>query len=150
MENIPLEQMQRTYVTLVSVLCHLQPYEDVQGMVALLKVHLMETNLFVKVCYRQFHSYILRLYIFCLKGIICFALADVPDNGRITYSNEANGDGNYPFSTTATYVCDDGFGLVDGPALRECSGDGSRVFGLFIGMSSTCAGKLLKAYSYSD
>ena len=65
-------------------------------------------------------------------------------NGSIVYSNEANNDGSYPFSTSANYVCDSGFGLVDGPTAKECSGDGSSSIGEFVGESTTCVGKYYK------
>ena len=56
------------------------------------------------------------------------------------YSNEADENGNYPFSTSATYICIEGYGLVEGVSARMCMGDGSSTIGSFVGNSSTCAG----------
>ncbi len=65
---------------------------------------------------------------------------DAPLNGSIRYSNEANDNDHYPFGTSANYECNEGYGLVDGPTSRECSGDGVTAVGEFQGSSTTCDG----------
>lgn len=62
------------------------------------------------------------------------------------YSNEPDQNDNYPFGTSATYVCNEGFGLVQGVSSRMCTGDGSSTTGSFVGSSSTCAGMDLNYY----
>ncbi len=74
-------------------------------------------------------------------AITCTGLVDAPLNGSIRYSNEADSADNYSFGTSADYVCDEGFGLIDGPSSRECYGDGVTAVGQFMGSSTTCSGE---------
>lgn len=79
-------------------------------------------------------------------AITCAGLMDTPSNGFIRYSNEADSANNYPFGTSAEYVCDEGFGLVDGITSRECDGDGVTAIGNFVGFSTTCRGQCVFLY----
>ncbi len=77
----------------------------------------------------------IRLY---FTAIVCSDLP-APDNGRVSYSTGTIVP--YDFGTTATYICDTGFGLVGG-ATRSCSGNSSTVDGTWTGTVPTCQGKL--------
>lgn len=60
-----------------------------------------------------------------------------PTSGSISYDMAADGMGNYPYGTVASYSCDIGNGL-NGVASRICVGDGSSSLGMFDGIEPTC------------
>ena len=59
-----------------------------------------------------------------------------PANGLILFSSPAP----YEFGTTATYICNTGYGL-SGDVTRTCEGDGSSPTGMWSGALPTCEGK---------
>lgn len=65
-----------------------------------------------------------------------------PPNGYITYSDDADNDGNYPFGTNAAYACDTGYSLVPLATVRTCDGDGSTMIGSFSGTEPNCEGDI--------
>ena len=69
---------------------------------------------------------------------ICFALP-APDNGRIVYSPDTTSP--YSFATTATYICNSGYGLSGGTRTRNCGGDDSSPIGSWDGSAPLCIGK---------
>ena len=66
---------------------------------------------------------------------MCTSLS-TPDNGRIIYFTDATSP--YEFGTVATYVCNSGFGLSGGVAVRTCGGDDSDPAGTWSGTAPSC------------
>lgn len=59
----------------------------------------------------------------------------VPSNGMITYAIDVTPD--FDPGTTATYSCDEGFGLSGGDTVRTCQG---QPIGAWSGTAPTCEG----------
>ncbi len=59
-----------------------------------------------------------------------------PKNGRIEYSSAS--PGNRLFGVTATYVCKEGFELIERETVRTCNGDGSSTIGNWTGSTAFC------------
>lgn len=74
-----------------------------------------------------------------LSAKTCAAVMD-PESGSVVYDTTADGSGNYPIGTVATYTCNIGNGL-NGMASRTCVGDGSSTVGDFDGNAPTCERK---------
>ena len=70
--------------------------------------------------------------------LMCNALP-APDNGRIVYSPDTTSP--YSFATTATYICNSGYGLSGGTRTRNCGGDDSSPIGSWDGSAPLCIGK---------
>ena len=58
-------------------------------------------------------------------------------NGDVTYSPDTTSP--FSFGTTAAYSCNEGF-YLEGSGSRNCTGDGSRVEGVWSGSTPVCAG----------
>ena len=69
--------------------------------------------------------------------ITCSALEE-PENGFIMYGVDT--EAPFDLGTMATYVCNDGFGLMDVNSTRFCTGDDSTVVGEWSGSASRCEG----------
>ena len=69
-------------------------------------------------------------------AITCSPLAD-PINGTVSYSDAADGLGNYVFNVTANHSCDTGFDLF-GNNTSTCTGDGSSTTGAFDREAPNC------------
>ncbi len=89
---------------------------------------------FCEQCLR--HSHTITLYL--LVAITCSSLS-LPDNGTIVFSPATSEP--YQFGTTATYSCNNNFGLSTNEILT-CGGDGSSPNGMWVGIVPTCVGKL--------
>ena len=76
-------------------------------------------------------------------AILCESLPN-PDNGYIQFT-EISSDA-FNFQTTATYVCNDGYGLSGGDINRTCVGSENGP-GEWTGTAPTCEGK--EKYSFS-
>ncbi len=81
---------------------------------------------------------LLRTYLYFLVAITCSSLS-LPDNGAIVFSPATSEP--YQFGTTATYSCNNNFGLSTNEKLT-CGGDGSSPNGMWVGIVPTCVGKL--------
>ena len=75
---------------------------------------------------------------FLHPALMCSDLP-VPDNGGIVYSSGMTS--LYDFGTTATYMCDTGFGISGGNVLRTCRGSGLSPNGTWTGIAPLCDGK---------
>ena len=73
----------------------------------------------------------------CIE-ILCTAL-NAPLNGVIFYTDDITTDVDH--GTTATYVCDEGYGLTGGDAVRTCSGGGESQVGEWSGSPPSCDSK---------
>ena len=81
-----------------------------------------------------------------------FAVIMCPDlpnplNGRIDFSIDKTAF--FDYDTTATYVCDIGYGLTDEGAVRRCGSDETRTDGIWSGDPPTCEGVLI-LYTYNE
>ncbi len=65
---------------------------------------------------------------------MCPALSS-PVNGRISFSSSI-----YTVNVSATYSCNDGYGLSRGDEAVYCGGDGSSPIGEWIGTPASCEG----------
>ena len=67
-----------------------------------------------------------------------------PISGSVTYGiATVNSLGDFPFSTMATYACNEGFALMGDPT-STCTGDGTTVNGAFdIINSPSCEGECM-------
>ncbi len=79
---------------------------------------------------------VFHVTILFIAAITCPAL-DFPDNGNISYYNDAIASGEYAFSTIASFSCVDGFGIV-GTAASSCVLDSSSGTGIFKPSPPTC------------
>ena len=69
--------------------------------------------------------------------ITCAPLTEITDGMPISYDESADGSGNYPFGTVATFSCMAGFGLV-GASSSTCGGDDSSPTGMFAPAPPAC------------
>ena len=69
---------------------------------------------------------------------MCLSLPN-PMNGEIVYSSGITGD--QEFGTTATYICESGFGLSGEERVRTCTSDGSSTTGSWTGSAPSCLGE---------
>ena len=76
-----------------------------------------------------------------LPGILCVTL-EAPPNGYIVYTEDVTID--FDHGTTATYVCNEGYGLTGGDAVRTCIGGGESQVGEWSGSSPSCDSKSLQ------
>lgn len=78
-----------------------------------------------------------ELSLICSVAITC---RDLPHllNGIIIFSTSTPAP--YAFGTTATYTCDDGFGLSRVMDILTCGGDGSSANGMWSNVVPTCQG----------
>lgn len=108
----------------------------------------VELHLAVKVCKIDLylvaptllllHIIVRKVMLFIISEILCSSLNE-PENGIIMYSLDIL----FPFDlgTTATYVCNVGFGLSDGVGVRTCTGDGSNSVGEWTETQPNCFGQ---------
>ena len=83
----------------------------------------------------QFCHVSLKRAVKSLPAITCAPLSSVA-GGSVSYDQTANGDGNYPFGTMATLVCDSMFSEV-GVSSSVC-GDGTGTVGEFTPPLGSC------------
>ena len=69
-------------------------------------------------------------------AITCPSLDPISD-GMISY-DQGRAPGPYPYSTTVTYTCNEGFDL-QGDVTRQCSG--TSVTGIWSGSAPVCIGR---------
>lgn len=69
---------------------------------------------------------------------MCLSL-DEPENGIIMYSMDI--EAPFDLGTTATYVCNIGFGLLEAIGVRTCTGDGSISMGEWTDTPPICLGQ---------
>ena len=70
---------------------------------------------------------------------MCPELTD-PANGRIIFATDTAPQ--FEFGTTATYICDLEYGLLEGNGIRTCGGDGSSYRGTWDGDVPVCERKI--------
>ena len=78
-------------------------------------------------------------FFFLIPAIMCPDLPD-PANGQIMYATDTTPE--FEFETTATYVCNPEYGLLEGNGIRTCGGDGSTYRGIWEGEVPVCDRKL--------
>ena len=85
------------------------------------------------------YIYFTAIYFTHLHTALMCSYLPAPDNGGIVYSTGITT--LYDFGTTATYMCDTGFGISGGNVLRTCRGSGLSPNGTWTGTAPRCDGK---------
>ena len=84
----------------------------------------------------------------CLNAaIFCQELSPLP-NGTVEYTGDDDGEVPFNYSTTATYICDEGYAVV-GNSERNCS-SGTGVSGEWNGLEPTCECKFYFTITISN